>query len=69
MDGLRREVRRSGRPMKRVINDALRAGLARESRSNRHSFVVRSRNLGLRPGLSLDDIEGLLDRVEGSRRP
>jgi hypothetical protein len=67
---LRAEVRRSGKPFKRALNEALRRGLVeRTDRARPPAFRVRARNLGrVRPGLSLDDIGGLLDRLEGDRR-
>lgn len=67
---LRSEARRSGRPFKQTLNDALRRGLLESKRgSARRAFRVKARNLGrVRPGISLDDIGGLLDRLEGERR-
>ncbi|MBI3938765.1 MAG: DUF2191 domain-containing protein [Betaproteobacteria bacterium] len=67
---LRLEARRSGRPFKQTLNDALRRGLLESRRgSARRAFRVKARDLGrIRPGISLDDIGGLLDRVEGERR-
>jgi hypothetical protein len=66
---LRAEVRRSGRTFKETINEALRRGLlARQQPAPRRPFRVQARDLGaLRPGLSLDDVGGLLDRVEGEQ--
>ncbi|MEK6720002.1 MAG: ribbon-helix-helix protein, CopG family [Chloroflexota bacterium] len=65
--GIEREVRRTGRPMKAVVNDALRAGLERGGRSVVSPFRVEAADLGLREGLEIDDISGLLERIEGSR--
>jgi hypothetical protein len=64
---LKAEARRTGRAFKDVVNAALRRGLAGQpSRRPRARFVVRARDLGpLGPGLSLDNIAELLDRVEG----
>lgn len=31
-------------------------------------FVIRSKHMGLRAGIDLDDIEGLLDRLDGPLR-
>ena len=64
---LRREARRSGKPLKTVVNDAIRAGLHPGARP-RQRFTVVARDLGLRPELELDDVEGLLDRLEGPDR-
>jgi hypothetical protein len=63
---LRAEASRTGKPFKTVVNDALRAGL--DHRSGRRAFKVTARDLGARPELDLDDIEGLLDQVEGPDR-
>lgn len=64
VDRLREASRRTGRPLKAVVNDAIRAGLA-QGRGRRPPFRVRPRDLGLREGIDLDDIEGLLERLEG----
>jgi len=65
---LRAEASRTGKPFKTVVNDALRAGLDSRSSRGRRVFKVRARDLGVRPELDLDDIEGLLDQVEGPDR-
>lgn len=61
------ESRRTGRTFKDVVNEALRAGLDRRSASL-PPFKVAARDMGLKPGFDLDDIEGLLDRLEGPYR-
>lgn len=67
---LRSEARRTGKPFKQALNDALRRGLLENKRGSVHrAFRVKARDLGrVRPGISLDDIGGLLDRLEGERR-
>jgi hypothetical protein len=64
---LKQLSRRSGHSFRDVVNDTLRRGLAsRMPAAVRPPFKVHARDLGaLRPGLSLDDIGGLLDEVEG----
>lgn len=62
---LRQEARRSGRPLKTVVNDAIRAGLDSDASGDRPPFRVDARPLGLRAGIDLDDISGLLERIEG----
>jgi plasmid stability protein len=66
---LKAEARRNGRAFKEVVNDALRRGLStRRFSASAPPFKVRARDLGnLRPGISLDNVAELLERVEGSR--
>ena len=64
---LHSESRRSGRPFRDVVNEALRHGLAgRKTLAKGPAFRVETRDLGrLRPGLSLDSVADLLEEVEG----
>ena len=66
--GIRREARRTGRPVKVVVNDALRAGLEHRARPALAPFHVQASDMGLREGIEIDDVAGLLDRVEGPER-
>lgn len=62
---LRAEVRHSGEPFKQVVNRVLRVGL--HSRSELRSlspFKVKPFHMGLRPGLNLDDVWGLIDLLD-----
>jgi predicted DNA-binding protein len=70
MDRLRGEAQRTGRPFKAVVNEAIRAGLERRSlrAGQGMSYTVKPVDMGLKAGLELDDIEGLLDRLEGAQR-
>jgi predicted transcriptional regulator len=65
---LKSTARRTGRPFRDVVNDALRRGLeATAARAARTPFVVKARDLGrLAPGLSLDNIADLVERLEGA---
>ena len=65
-NGIRREMRRSGRGFKGAINELLRAGLARrrEARSL-PPFRVEARPMGLRPGLDYSNVGDLLEVAEG----
>ena len=67
---LKSEASRTRRPFKEVVNETLRRGLAtRRLTKPRQAFRVVTRDMGsLRPGLDLDNVEELLDRVEGPRR-
>lgn len=62
---LRREMRRSGRSLKAAVNHFLRIGLMRTGKLPRKRFVVRPLPMGLPPGLSYDNVEELLEAVEG----
>ena len=67
-DKLKSRARRTGRPFKDVVNEALRLGLAAtSSRPVRTPFVAKVRDLGrVSPGLDLDNVADVLERVEGS---
>ena len=64
---LKLEVRRTGKSFRQTVNDHLRNGLMKARvPAARKPFRVRPRDLGrLRPGLSLDNVAELLDRIEG----
>jgi hypothetical protein len=63
---LRAEARRTGRPFKTLVNEALRAGLLQKRVSPKQQFTIESHNFGgLHPGVSLDNIGELLERIEG----
>lgn len=64
---LKAEARRSGRSFREIVNEMLRRGLStRHGRSPNEPFRVASRDLGkLLPGLTLDSVAELLERVEG----
>ena len=67
---LRAEARRSGRPFKDVVNECLRRGLAqRDTGRTAARFEVKPRDMGaLQPGVSLDNVAELLERIEGPDR-
>ena len=57
------------KPFKEIVNEVLRRGLnSPGSKQVRKKFKVKAFPLGLREGLSLDNIEELLDQVEGPNR-
>jgi plasmid stability protein len=64
---LKAEARRSGRSFREIVNETLRRGLAtRRTAPTQEPFRVAARDLGqLLPGLSLDSVADLLERVEG----
>lgn len=65
---LKAESRRAGRPFREIVNETLRRGLAsRRIAAQRSPFRIKARDLGnLRPGVSLDNVADLIERVEGS---
>ena len=64
---LKAEARRAGRSFREIVNDALRRGLASQRvTAQRRSFKITARDLGdLKPGLSLDNVAELIERVDG----
>jgi hypothetical protein len=66
--GIRREARRTGRPVKTVVNDAIRAGLESQASVTAVPFRVDASDMGLHPGMEIDDVAGLLERLEGPER-
>ncbi|MFA5507771.1 MAG: CopG family transcriptional regulator [Vulcanimicrobiota bacterium] len=64
---LEERARLTGASFEEVINQALRVGLSRQARSAKQKpFKVLARPLGLRRGLSYDNIGDLLEYGEGS---
>lgn len=61
------KARRTGRPFREVVNDALRRGLDADGpRAARAPFTVATRDLGrLSPGLNLDNVADVIERLEG----
>jgi hypothetical protein len=63
------EARKSGRSFKDVVNTTLRVGLNVKRHTGAvKSFRVHARALDARPGISFDNIEALLDQIEGANR-
>lgn len=63
--GLRRRARVTGRPFRLIVNEALRVGLDARNSQATTRFQVAPSDLGLRPGLDLNSISELIERVEG----
>jgi len=62
---LRRVARASGRPFREVVNEALQVGLqVLDAWRGSRPLVVEARDMGLREGLSLDNIGDLLEDTE-----
>ena len=65
---LKKEVRKSGEPFKQVVNRFLRLGLTAPKQPSRKPFKVTPINLALPPELGFDNVEELLDQLEGPFR-
>ena len=66
MAKLRQEMARTGAGMKEVVNAFLRRGLeAPNAEEIAQPFVVQAQSMGLKAGIDLDDISGLLDFLDG----
>lgn len=63
---LRRAMRRSGSSLKATVNHFLRLGLMISGKPDRKQFSVHPRALGLPPGLSYDNVEDLIEAIEGT---
>jgi hypothetical protein len=62
---LKSEVRRTGRPFKVVVNEALKRGLGLMGKpARRQRFEVRPHAFGFKPGIDLDRLNQLADELE-----
>jgi hypothetical protein len=62
---LKREIRRSGKGLKAVVNEALRLGLGLSSRpAPPVRYEVRPHSFGFKPGIDLDRMNQLADELE-----
>jgi len=63
---LKAEMRKSGESFKETVNEILRAGLlAQQTAQKRKPFKVRAKDMGLKPGYSLDKPWDLIEEIEG----
>ena len=63
---LKSEVRRTGRPFKVVVNEALKRGLGLAGKpARRPTFEVRPHAFGFKPGVDLDRLNQLVDGLDG----
>ncbi|HSW49747.1 MAG TPA: hypothetical protein VLH09_06200, partial [Bryobacteraceae bacterium] len=66
---IRQEMRRTGKPLKQVVNDFLRLGFENRARAGAaRPFRVRTFPAGPPPGMSFDNVEELLDFLDGPWR-
>ena len=61
---LKQEIRRSGKGLKALVNEALRLGLGLSGKPLRVSrFEVRPHAFGFKPGVELDRMNQLVDEL------
>jgi hypothetical protein len=66
MERVQRRARSLGKPFKETLNELLRTGLlAAESRPARRRFRLKPCHMGYRPELNYDDVESLMEYLEG----
>jgi hypothetical protein len=66
---VQREVRRTGKTLKEVVNEALRQGLGLSGRTVQpRPFKVRPHSFGFRPGVDLDRMNQLVDELEAEEQ-
>jgi hypothetical protein len=64
-DRVSREMRRTGKAMKQVVNEALRSGLGLAGRpAAPRPFEVHPHAFGFKPGVDLDRMNQLVDELE-----
>ncbi len=53
-------------PFRRIVNEALRAGLQEVEKPGRaRPYHTHPRKLGLKPGRNLDNVQSLIAQIEG----
>ena len=63
---LQAEVRKSGKSFKETVNETLRSGLLiQQTAKKTKPFKIRAKNMGLKPGYSLDKPWDLIEEIEG----
>lgn len=66
LEKLRNRAEKEGLPFKYVLNETIRRGLeCREKEESRTEYRTEPRDMGLRQGYSLDNVQELLSRIEG----
>jgi hypothetical protein len=66
MERVQRHARSSGKPFKETLNELLRTGLlAAGTRPAKGKFHVTPFRMGYRPELNYDDVESLIEYLEG----
>lgn len=64
---LKTEVRKTGKPLKAIVNETLREALSKPRAEKKPPpFKVKARPMGLRPGLNYDCTGALLEYLDDS---
>jgi hypothetical protein len=61
---LRDAMHQTGQSFKATLNDAIRKGLADVAAIDEEPFVVKAKNMGLRPGIDPTKLQQLADDLE-----
>jgi RNase adaptor protein for sRNA GlmZ degradation len=62
---LRKQIAEKKLPLKRIVNDALRAGLSQTGKKEKATrFTVEPHSFGFKPGIDRDKLGQLLDELE-----
>lgn len=63
---IRSIVKKSGKSLKQIVNDLLRAGLSskRISKQNYPAFKVQAKHLGIASGIDPENFNSLLDELD-----
>ncbi len=66
LDRARAVAAKKRRPFRSIINEAMREGLSLiESKQKQKLYRMKPRNMGQKSGISIDNIQELLSRIEG----
>ena len=65
LERVKRESRARGTSFRDTLNELLRAALLNTQSAPRRTLKIKPTNMGVRPGLNYDDIEGLIAYGEG----
>jgi len=52
------------KPWKTLVNEILRLGLEERKRPVSH-FAIKARDLGIKPGIDIDNVAELLEQIDG----
>ena len=65
---LKKDMRRSGLTLRETVNDLLRRSLMASVSKTKKAFVATPLALGLPPGLSYENVEDLIEALDGRAR-